>query len=80
MPAIDFRALFELSPNPYMLLGRQLRFVAANRAYLDVSGRPLEDLLGRNSFFDPPAPEEPGPLRSSNSELETGYRLIVSRL
>ena len=60
MPAIDFRALFEHSPNSYMLLDRELRYVAANRAYLDVTGRSLEDLLGRNIFdIFPHDPEDP---------------------
>jgi PAS domain-containing protein len=48
MPALDFRALFERSPNPYMVLDRALRFVAANPAYLRVTSSRLEDLLGRH--------------------------------
>ncbi len=48
MPAnIDFKALFDASPNPYMLLDRDLRYVAANRAYLRATASRLEDLLGR---------------------------------
>jgi len=48
MPAsIDFRAVFDRSPNPYMLLDRELRYVAANAAYLKVTGARLESLLGR---------------------------------
>jgi len=46
----DFQALFEASPNPYMVLDRQLRYVAANSAYLRVTASRLEDLLGRCSF------------------------------
>lgn len=43
---IVFRALFEHSPNPYMVLDRELRYVAANAAYLEVTSSRLEDLLG----------------------------------
>lgn len=45
-----FAAVFERSPNAYMLLDRELRYVAANAAYLRVVGMQLEDLVGRNVF------------------------------
>ena len=44
---IDFRQLFESSPNPYMVLDRELRFVFANACYLRATSSRLEDLLGR---------------------------------
>ncbi|HZI04882.1 MAG TPA: PAS domain-containing protein, partial [Archangium sp.] len=47
---IDFKALFSLSPNPYMVLDRELRYVAANEAYLRVTASRLEELLGRHLF------------------------------
>jgi PAS domain S-box-containing protein len=47
-PAIDFAELFEQSPNPYMLLDRQLRFVAANAAYRRETASTLDALLGRH--------------------------------
>ena len=47
---LDFQAVFELSPNPYMMLDRELCYVAANRAYLTVTASRLEDLLGRHIF------------------------------
>lgn len=46
--SLDFRALFEASPNPYMVLDRELRFVAANAAYLAATTRRREELLGRH--------------------------------
>ncbi len=46
MSSIDFKALFERSPNPYMVLDRDLRYVAANPAYLTAVAARLEDLLG----------------------------------
>ncbi len=61
-PVVDFGLLFELAPNPYMLLDTQLRYVAANRAYLDVTGSDLETLIGRSVFDafpgDPDNPED----------------------
>jgi len=49
-PVVDFQALFESSPNLYMLLDRQLNYVAANPAYLTATASRLEDLLGRHVF------------------------------
>jgi PAS domain S-box-containing protein len=59
--AVDFRALFQHSPNSYMVLDRQLRFVAANDAYLHVTGRRLEKLIGQDVFDAfPHDPADPG--------------------
>ena len=45
-PVIDFQALFEALPNPYMLLdGVAVR--SANAAYLRVTASRLEELLAR---------------------------------
>ena len=44
---LDFQAVFETTANPYMLLDHDLRYVAANRAYLEVTASRLEDLIGR---------------------------------
>lgn len=43
---IDFRTVFDRIPSPYMLLDRDLRYVAANTAYLAAVGRRWEDLDG----------------------------------
>jgi len=57
---IDFKALFSLTPNPYMVLDRELRYVTANEAYLRVTASRLEDLLGRYLFDAfPHDPEDP---------------------
>ncbi|HSO38909.1 MAG TPA: PAS domain-containing protein, partial [Labilithrix sp.] len=42
--------VFRLSPNAYMILDRDLRYVAANEAYLRVTASRLEDLLGTHVF------------------------------
>lgn len=77
--ALDFRQLFEKSPNPYMVLDGNLCFVAANRAYLEITGSRLPELLGRNLFdVFPNDPSDPNNesvrlLRSSiESVLHTG--------
>jgi len=57
---IDFAQLFQQSPNPYMLLDRELRFVAANAAYLRVTATRLDELIGRPLFeVFPNDPENP---------------------
>ena len=78
MPApLDFRALFELSPNSYMLLDRQLCYVAANRAYLEVTGRLLEDLVGRNVFeMFPHDPGDPG--NESATQLRQSFERVLA--
>ncbi len=47
MSPLDFAAVFDASPNAYMLVDRDLRCVAANRAYLAVTGATLDDLIGQ---------------------------------
>ena len=62
----DFQQLFELSPNAYMVLDRELRCVAANAAYLHVTASRLEDLLGKGvmeAFSDDPADPNNEPAR-----------------
>ena len=60
MDAVDFKAVFDSSPNSYMLLDRELRFVAANAAYVRASGVPLDRLIGRHLFEAfPHDPDDP---------------------
>lgn len=44
--AIDFEALFQSMPTPFMVLDKDLRFVAMNRAYLAMTSRSKDDLAG----------------------------------
>ena len=46
----DFQGVFDATTNPYMVLDRELRYVAANRAYLEVTASRLEDIVGRPLF------------------------------
>lgn len=88
---IDFQALFDSSPNLYMVLDRDLCFVAANRAYLTTVATRFEELVGRHVFdvfpHDPDDPHNPNQrlLRESFERvLATGKRdtvaLIVYRV
>ncbi|HZI05917.1 MAG TPA: PAS domain-containing protein, partial [Archangium sp.] len=74
VPPLDFQALFSLSPNPYMVLDRSLRYVAANEAYLHVTASRLEDLLGRHVFDA--FPNDPGnhPVRMLRESFERVLR------
>lgn len=56
-----FEALFRISPNAYLLLDRDLTILDANEAYLKLTARALEDIVGlriHDAFTaDPCAPE-----------------------
>ena len=47
---IQIGDVFQMSPNAYMILDRDLRYVAANEAYLRITGSRLEELVGRYVF------------------------------
>lgn len=47
---VDFKALFENLPSPYMVVDRDLRYVAMNRAYEQAVRTPRERALGRSVF------------------------------
>jgi PAS domain-containing protein len=53
MPISDdvHRRLFDASPNPCLVLDRQLHIVSANRAYLAATRRRLDEIVGRR-FHD----------------------------
>jgi signal transduction histidine kinase len=42
-----FQALYDASPNPYLVLDRNLNIASANRAYLASTKRELTDIVGR---------------------------------
>jgi PAS domain S-box-containing protein len=83
--SLSFQSLFQHSPNSYMVLDRQLRFVAANDAYLQVTGKRLDELIGRNVFdefpHDPadPANQSAALLRQSLERvLATGRADVIA--
>ena len=61
---IDFATLLDASPNPYMVLDRQFRYVWMNATYLSVTGRTRDELMGVSLFDafpgDPDDPDDPG--------------------
>ncbi|WP_117192455.1 hybrid sensor histidine kinase/response regulator [Rhizobium terrae] len=60
---IDLDQLFNLSPNPYVILDRELRLVGMNDAYLAVTHRTREELLRRPMFEAFPSDPESVPGR-----------------
>lgn len=60
MTTIDFAQVFDALPSPYMLLDRNLCYVAANPAYCQTTGRTLDELRGNNLFDLFPNPGESG--------------------
>ena len=60
LPKIDFHALFDALPSPYMVLDRELRYVEVNQAYVETLGRDRDALLGQLIFEMFPDPGESG--------------------
>jgi PAS domain S-box-containing protein len=79
MQPADFLAVFETSPNPYMLVDRNFRFVAANAAYRRVTGAQIESLIGRELFEA--FPHDPADPDNRNARLlrESLTRVLVTR-
>ncbi len=50
LPAETLAALFEASPNPYIILAPDLTIVGANAAYMTATNKRLDDLVGRYLF------------------------------
>jgi PAS domain S-box-containing protein len=55
---VDTSQLFNLSPNPYVILDRELKIVAMNEAYLAATMRARETITGRNIFDAFPSAEK----------------------
>ncbi|MER7490662.1 SpoIIE family protein phosphatase [Streptomyces sp. NPDC126497] len=49
-PRIDYQALFAMTPSPYLVLDPDLTIVEVNEAYLRVTGRTRDELVGRYLF------------------------------
>ncbi|MFL5195076.1 MAG: PAS domain-containing protein [Microvirga sp.] len=74
MKTINFEALFSASPNPYVLLDLSLTIVGMNDAYLHVTMRKREDLLGRNMFEAFPSDPDSSSHRQLRGSLEKVVR------
>jgi len=55
---IDYKALFDFAPNPYLILDSNLVIVAVNKAYLDATMTNREMLIGKYLFEAFPANPE----------------------
>jgi len=70
---INFEALFTASPNPYILLDLSLNIVGMNDAYLKVTMREREDLVGRNLFDAFPS----DPDSASHRQLRSSFEKVI---
>lgn len=85
MPRPTCDQLFQASPNAYMVLDREFRFIEANRAYEQLTGRTRDELLG-NRLFDvfpgtrnPDGSSQSGQLRGSiERAFATGERDVLA--
>jgi serine phosphatase RsbU (regulator of sigma subunit) len=78
MAGLDYAALFAATPSPCLILGPDLVIAEVNQAYLDATGRPREDLLGRHvfaAFPDNPADPQADGVRNLNASL---HRVLAS--
>lgn len=73
MTELDFEALFAASPNPYILLDPALDIVAMNDAYLRVTMRERDDLLGSNIFTAFPS----DPASSGHRQLRSSLERVI---
>jgi PAS domain S-box-containing protein len=74
LKTINFEALFSASPNPYVLLDLSFTIVGMNDAYLQVTMRRREDLLGRNLFEAFPSDPDSTSYRQLRGSLEKVIR------
>ncbi|WP_439634682.1 PAS domain-containing protein [Glycocaulis sp.] len=70
--AIDAARLFDIAPNPYVLIDRDFVIVGMNEAYLSVTGRTREAIAGRGMFEAFPSDPQSVPGRM----LRTSFRKV----
>ena len=59
-PSLDYRALFESAPGPYLVLTPDLMIVAVSEAYSRATMTKREEILGRHLFeVFPDNPDDP---------------------
>ncbi|CAA9245678.1 MAG: hypothetical protein AVDCRST_MAG08-1842 [uncultured Acetobacteraceae bacterium] len=71
-PDLDYFGLFDASPNPYLVLDRDLNIVGANKAYLKATKRELGDIVGRWAWEA--FPTDPDTLRESIASFQRVMR------
>lgn len=70
--------VFDSMLTPFALLSTDLRFVAANRAYCEVVGRPIDDLIGQIVFDVFPEPERPDGPDAEALGMRHSLELVLS--
>ncbi|WP_406729331.1 SpoIIE family protein phosphatase [Streptomyces sp. GD-15H] len=76
-PRIDYQALFAVTPSPYLVLDPDLVVADVNEAYLRVTGRTREEMIGRYLFEvhpDNPADPDADGVRNLNASLQRVLR------
>lgn len=71
---IDFAALLQASPNPYVVMDRDLRLVWMNDAYLAATMRKRDDIIGRPMFEAFPSDPDTESFRLLDSSLKRVLR------
>ncbi|WP_052954743.1 PAS domain-containing sensor histidine kinase [Microvirga vignae] len=74
MKSINFEALFNASPNPYVLLNPSLNIMGMNEAYLRVTMRTREELVGRNMFEAFPS----DPDSEGHRQLRASFERVIA--
>jgi PAS domain S-box-containing protein len=69
---MDYKLIFEHTPEAMVLLGPDLKILGANKRYLNVTMRQLDDIVGKHflleAFPEPNVPYEQNPVRISIEE------------
>jgi PAS domain S-box-containing protein len=74
---LDFRAVWAASANPYMVVDRELRFVDANPAYLELTGTTLASILGRTIFETFPNNDPTDPNKQAETILRASFLRVL---
>ncbi|MFD5848239.1 PP2C family protein-serine/threonine phosphatase [Streptomyces chartreusis] len=74
---IDFEELFDAAPDPYLVLDADLVIRYANRAYLQITGRTREELVGR--YFSKTFPDTPAAPAVARDFAASLHRVLASR-
>jgi PAS domain S-box-containing protein len=76
MESLDFSAVFDATPSPYLLLSADLMIVSVNQAYLQATRTVRENILGRHIFdVFPDNPADPA--ASGVTNLAASFQRVL---